>query len=153
MTDCGSQGELGLETVCRPVPSESVPPAHHFKTETALSIREAMRPGDWAISIDFTDAYFHILVCQRDRKWLRFSWLGRVSQFRALPFGLSLAPLTFTRIARELALFAFPAMQFDTRATLGRSTYAWTGCSLPCLLSFLHPRSHQRGNWRRWAGR
>ena len=73
-----------------------------LRMETAASIREAIRLGDWAASIDLSDAYFHILIHPRDRKWLRFTWNERVFQFRALPFGLSLAPWVFTWIARDL---------------------------------------------------
>ena len=73
-----------------------------FRMETASSIREAVRPGDWGASLDLTDAYFHVPIAKADRKWLRFVWEGRVFQFVALPFGLSLAPWVFTRIAREL---------------------------------------------------
>ena len=33
-----------------------------FKMETVSSIRLAIRPGDWATSIDLSDAYFHVLI-------------------------------------------------------------------------------------------
>ena len=79
---------------------------NHFKMETASSIREAVRPGDWAISLDLRDAYFHILFHEMDRKFLRFSWKGEVYQFRALPFGLAPAPWLFTRVTKELCLVA-----------------------------------------------
>ena len=77
-----------------------------FRMETAMSIRESMHPGDWVASIDLKDAYFHILIHPRDRRWLRFVWKDTVYQFRALPFGLSPAPWLFTKIARELGLHA-----------------------------------------------
>ncbi|XP_070190307.1 uncharacterized protein [Littorina saxatilis] len=44
---------------------------------------------------DLQDAYFHILVAPGYRHLLRFVWEGTVFEFRALPFGLSLAPLIF----------------------------------------------------------
>ncbi|XP_076450421.1 uncharacterized protein LOC143286671 [Babylonia areolata] len=75
-----------------------------FCMETPTSIRDSIRQGDWAFSIDLTDAYFHILIHPRDRKWLRFSWDGKSFQFRALPFGLAPAPWVFTRVVRELCL-------------------------------------------------
>ena len=75
-----------------------------FRMETAASIRESLREGDWAASIDLSDAYFHILVHKRDRKFLRFQWGGQTFQFCALPFGLSLAPWAFTRVVREFLL-------------------------------------------------
>jgi hypothetical protein len=75
-----------------------------FKMETASSIREAVRPRDWATSVDLTDAYFHNTIHPRDRLWLRFVWKDAIYQFRALPFGLSLSPWIFTRVVREFLL-------------------------------------------------
>ena len=75
-----------------------------FRMETAMSIRESMRPGDWAVSLDLKDAYFHLLIHEADRKFLRFSWEGKVYQFRALPFGLAPAPWVFTKITKELCV-------------------------------------------------
>ena len=75
-----------------------------FKMESAHSIRQAISPGDWAVSIDLSDAYFHVLINQTDRKWLRFVWGNTVYQFRALPFGLSLSPWVFTKVVRELVI-------------------------------------------------
>jgi hypothetical protein len=63
--------------------------------ETPVSVRDAVREGDWATSIDLTDAYFHIPIHRSFRKWLRFMWNGEAFQFRALPFGLSLALWVF----------------------------------------------------------
>ena len=75
-----------------------------FKMETAASIREGIRQNDWATSIDLRDAYFHLCIHPRDRKYLRFSLDGQNYQFRSLPFGLSLAPWVFTRVVREFLL-------------------------------------------------
>ena len=74
-----------------------------FRMETPSSVRDSIRTGDWAASLDLKDAYFHVLIHPRFRKWLRFTWEGKVFQFRVLPFGLSLSPWVFTRITRELA--------------------------------------------------
>ena len=78
----------------------------HFRMETPRSVRDAIRPGDWATSLDLKDAYFHVPIHRSSRKFLRFVWNDRVFQFRALPFGLSLAPWVFTKITRELAILA-----------------------------------------------
>ena len=78
----------------------------HFRMETPRSIRESIRQGDWATSLDLKDAYFHIPIHRNFRKFLRFIWNDKVFQFRALPFGLSLAPWVFTKITRELAILA-----------------------------------------------
>ena len=77
-----------------------------FRMETPASLRIAMHPGDWATSIDLRDAYFHLLINQRDEKWLRFVWRDKIFQVRALPFGVAPAPWIFTKVTRELCLHA-----------------------------------------------
>ena len=72
-----------------------------FKMETTRDVRLAIRRNDWATSIDLKDAYFHVTIHQEYRKYLRFVWEGRTYEFRALPFGLSLAPLIFTKVVLE----------------------------------------------------
>ena len=74
-----------------------------FKMETPMSIRGAIRQRDWACSIDLKDAYFHVPVHRAYRKFLRFSWGGKVFQFVCLPFGLAHSPYVFTRVVKELA--------------------------------------------------
>ena len=50
----------------------------HFQMETAASIRRAIPPGAWAVSIDLMDAYLHIPIHPASRKYLRFSLEGTV---------------------------------------------------------------------------
>ena len=61
----------------------------------------ALRQREWTMSIDLKDAYFHIPVVKRSRKYLHFVIGDKVFQFRALPFGLSTAPLVFTRVIQH----------------------------------------------------
>ncbi len=49
------------------------------------------------MSLDLKDAYFHIQVYPHHRRFLRFAFEGVAYQYKVLPFGLSLAPRTFTR--------------------------------------------------------
>ena len=44
----------------------------HFKMETIADVRLAVRQGDWATSIDLGDAFFHILITEGQRQFLRF---------------------------------------------------------------------------------
>jgi hypothetical protein len=69
-----------------------------FKMESLQSIWGALLPGNYTISIDLQDAYFHVPIHKEHRKYLRIYHNGVVYQFRALPFGLSTAPWLFTRI-------------------------------------------------------
>ena len=70
----------------------------HFKMETNRSIRSSLHSGMWTTSLDLSDAYFHIPIALGYRQYLRIVWAGRVYAFKAMPFGLSTAPLVFTRI-------------------------------------------------------
>ena len=64
-----------------------------FKVETPETIRTSLQQGEWVTSIDFKDAYFHVPIQEQSRKYQRFHVQGQTYQFRALPFGLSIAPL------------------------------------------------------------
>ena len=77
-----------------------------FKMETPETIRMPLQQGEWVTSIDFKDAYFHIPIQEQSRKYLRFHVQGQTYQFKALPFGLSTAPMEFTVIAKEVKLMA-----------------------------------------------
>ena len=76
-----------------------------FKMESLQAILPELSQGWWAASIDLKDAYLHVPIFPSDRKWLGF-FINRVPfQFRCLPFGLSTAPRTFTRIVKVVAEF------------------------------------------------
>ena len=77
-----------------------------FKMETPKTIRTSLQVGEWVTSIDFKDAYFHIPIHSQSRKYMRFHLQGRSYQFKALPFGLSTAPMVFTVVAKEVKLMA-----------------------------------------------
>lgn len=62
-----------------------------------------IRKGDFLTSIDLTEAYLHIPIFPPHRRFLRFYYEGVHYQYRALPFGLSSAPCTFTKVLAALA--------------------------------------------------
>ena len=64
-----------------------------IQMETPETIRTSLQQGEWVTSVDFKDAYFHIPIQEQSRKYLRFLVQGRTYQFKALPFGLSTAPM------------------------------------------------------------
>jgi hypothetical protein len=74
-----------------------------FRMETSRTVTAALHQGDWVVSLDLKDAYFHIPIHPRFRRYLRFVHRGRVLEFRALPFGLATAPYVFTRVTACLA--------------------------------------------------
>ncbi len=74
-----------------------------FKMLTPKRIFGCVRPQDWFAAIGLKDAYFHVSILPRHRPFLRFAFKGRAYQYKVLPFGLSLSPRVFTKVA-EAAL-------------------------------------------------
>ncbi|KAL0166051.1 hypothetical protein M9458_037895, partial [Cirrhinus mrigala] len=74
-----------------------------FKMLTLKHILTCVRVQDWFVAIDLKDAYFHVSILPRHRPFLRFAFEGRAYQYKVLPFGLSLSPRVFTKVA-EAAL-------------------------------------------------
>ena len=72
-----------------------------FRMETPETIRTSLQRGEWVTSVDFKDA-----IQEQSRKYLRFHVHGQTYQFKALPFGLSTAPMEFTVVAKEVKLMA-----------------------------------------------
>ncbi len=68
-----------------------------FKMLTMRTIMSRVQEGDWFVTIDLKDAHFHIQVVHRHRRFLRFAFGGKAYQYKVLPFGLALAPRTFTK--------------------------------------------------------
>ncbi|KAI2651068.1 ORF V: Enzymatic polyprotein [Labeo rohita] len=74
-----------------------------FKMLTLKHILTCVRVQDWFVAIDLKDAYFHVSILPRHRPFLRFAFEGRAYRYKVLPFGLSLSPRVFTKVA-EAAL-------------------------------------------------
>ena len=77
-----------------------------FHMETPESIRLAIQPDDWTVSIDLADTYLHVSIHPDYRKYLSFAYQGEVWRFRSLPFGLAPAPWLFTMISQEVKALA-----------------------------------------------
>ena len=52
--------------------------------------------------MDLRDAYYHIPIHRKSRRYLRFHFMGKTYQFRAFPFGLSPAPYAFSRVVKAV---------------------------------------------------
>ncbi len=68
-----------------------------FRMLTLKQILAQIRSGDWFASVDLKDAYFHIQIAPHHRRFLRFAFEGTAYQYSVLPFGLALAPRTFSK--------------------------------------------------------
>ena len=72
-------------------------PYQPFKVEGLFLLNEMLLPGDQMCKIDLKDAYFAILG--KSRKYVRFQWKD-LYEFCCLCFGLSPAPLVFTKLLK-----------------------------------------------------
>ncbi len=70
-----------------------------FKMLTQKCIFGCIRPRDRSAAFDLKDPYFHVSIFPRHRSVLRFVFEGRAYQYKILPFGLSLSPRVFTKVA------------------------------------------------------
>lgn len=70
---------------------------YKFRMLTHTTLVRFVRQGDWFVSIDLKDAYFHIPIYPPHRKYLRFAFQGVVYEYTVLPFGLSLSPRVFVK--------------------------------------------------------
>ena len=74
-----------------------------FKMESLAAVLPELKKGWWGATLDLKDAYLHIAIDPSDKKWLGFSIDGQTYRFKSLPFGLSTAPRTFTRVVKVVA--------------------------------------------------
>ena len=75
---------------------------HHFKMESLQSAVRLMKSGCYMVSVDLKDAYYSVPIHQSHKKFLKFSWRGKLFQFICLPNGLSSAPRCFTKILKPV---------------------------------------------------
>ena len=76
--------------------------SRHFKMESLKTAKNIIQKGDWLVKLDLKDAYLTVPMHRDHWKFLRFRWKGRLWQFKVLPFGLSSAPYTFTKLMKPV---------------------------------------------------
>ena len=74
-----------------------------FKMASLAAVLPELQRNCWGASLDLKDAYLHVAIHPSSRKWLGFAIGDENFRFRCLPFGLSLAPRTFTRVVKVIA--------------------------------------------------
>ena len=63
-----------------------------------------MRPLAWMVSLDLSDAYWHVPVHRCFQRFLAIPFQGHPYVFHRLPFGLNIAPRVFTKLVRQALL-------------------------------------------------
>ena len=76
-----------------------------FRMDSLADIMKLIRPGDWFVSVDLSDAYYCIAMHILSMPFLTFIFLGVYYQFTCLPQGLSSAPRIFTKVMRVVMSF------------------------------------------------
>jgi hypothetical protein len=71
-----------------------------FKYETYATFRDVIEKDDYMFSLDLEQAYYHVDVLERHRKFLGFRLFGEYYEFCVLPFGLSDACRIFTELCK-----------------------------------------------------
>ena len=75
-------------------------PTNHFKMESLEVALKLLQPHMFMASIDLTNSFYHLLVTPADRKFLKFSCLGKMLQFSSLPMGFKESPRLFTKLMK-----------------------------------------------------
>ena len=68
----------------------------HFKMLTLQDVKLLLPEGFYTVSLDLKDGYWHVPIAPAKLPYLEFTYLGSDYWFRALPFGLNIAPRIFT---------------------------------------------------------
>ncbi|KAF7241227.1 Transient receptor potential cation channel subfamily V member 6 [Varanus komodoensis] len=68
-----------------------------FRMTMLQNILPLLGRGDWFASLDLKDAYFHISIHPRHRRFLGFAVDSAIYEFKVLPFGLVTAPRVFSK--------------------------------------------------------
>ena len=73
-----------------------------FKMTTVAQVRALLPRGAYTCSIDLSDAYWHVPMAKGVKPYLGFVVGRRSYRFRAMPFGLNIAPWMFTKLTRVI---------------------------------------------------
>ena len=73
-----------------------------FKMENSAVLRDLIKPKDWMTSIDLKDTFLSVPMAAHHWKLLRFMCGGRLYEFQCLPFGLTSAPRTLTKVMKPV---------------------------------------------------
>ena len=73
--------------------------------EGFAQIKAWLKPGAYMCSLDLKDMFLHVPINKNFTKFLRFSWLGSLYEWRVLPFGLKCSPRVVTKVLKPVLAF------------------------------------------------
>jgi len=74
---------------------------NRFNLGTPQEATAMVESGDWMTRLDLEDAFFHTPIYASHQKYLGFTLDNKLYCFTVLPFGLSPAPIVFSKLIRE----------------------------------------------------
>ena len=75
-----------------------------FRMEGVKDVKNILAPGMFGAIVDLSDAYYHVSLHKKSRKYTRFIFEGVVYEYVALPMGLHCSPRIFTRVTKFFCL-------------------------------------------------
>nr|CAH7718718.1 unnamed protein product [Callosobruchus chinensis] len=74
-----------------------------FRLLNHLKVPTFLQPNDFLVKLDLSQAYFHVPMQPRHRRFLSIVYKDQILQWTCLPFGLASAPLAFARLSNWVA--------------------------------------------------
>lgn len=75
-------------------------PCPTFSMTTASKLRGSLPTATWFTTLDISNAFLHVPLHPRFRKYVAFSLRNQLYFFTVTPFGLNISPLIFTKRSR-----------------------------------------------------
>ena len=74
-----------------------------FKMLTLKDVKLHLPRNHFTVSLDLKDGYWHVPIAPAKRSYLGFIYKGVEYNYRAMPFGLNVAPRIFTKLITHVA--------------------------------------------------
>ena len=74
-----------------------------FKMLTLREVKMLLPQHHFTASLDLKDGYWHVPITPKKRPYLGFEYKNTTYQFRAMPFGLNIAPRIFTKLIAHVS--------------------------------------------------
>ena len=77
----------------------------YFQMEEVKAARNWFQKGSMCAGLDLKQAYLHVPMAPKVRKFLRFEWNGKLYEWQVLPFGLKCSPRVLTKMVKPILRF------------------------------------------------